>query len=447
MFFIRRPCIDASLIRIVKVIMNTSKSAGELDPEFGVDGLAFPNFPKTFANQVVDIAVTRDKKIVLLAELHPEIDDSAHHRAYGLCRLDEHGGEDRKFGNEGSLMRHFFRDQDASARGLGLFDDGRMLVYGISDTGSDIADRLKSCLICFLPDGQVDTHFGIAGISVIASAAFPRDEQPITSASQGSSGTIRVLPDNRTLVLLDPPFSPENERWMLRILSNGQPDESFANGQGYLAVKATPSLGAINVTGFVTQPDQKIVVYGKGTQSPRIPVLIRYDQNGLLDHSFGEAGYAYLPEQMMFLDAMVVQSDGRLIALGSYRSSNGMCGMLIKLLENGQPDDSFNAGEPVVSPLTPMPYRWMGGAILSNGELMVAGTMLVPLDNKLIVANYLETGLENRRFGKGAGFVLTSVPPAAFIFRRAALQDDTRFLCVATLHSGSNPVRSCVAGY
>lgn len=437
----------------------TSRLPDALDPTFGMGGKTILNFPETLAIAAGDVIVTSAHKIVIATELVLAPGEYPLHSAYGLCRLEKNGALDPSFGQEGYLRGHFLPAQGVNVSGLGALDNGKILLYGISDTDSDVVDRFKPCLTRFHENGELDRGFGTDGTVTILipkprdRETYPDAQRPLY-ASQGNKGQFSVLPDQKVLVLLDSQFSPEGESWILQLMPDGTPDAGFNNGQGYLVIKEAPSLPTIEVKGFVLQSN-KIVVYGtvRMDSSTFAAVLVRFHQDGRLDADFGAAGYVIFTwEKLIAIDSVAVQADGRLVIVGYYFSDNmAPYGILMKFTANGQPDTSFNAGKPIVTPLKSGSYRWQGVAILGDGRVMVSGLSL-PTDsekNRLMVARYLASGELDLSFGGGAGWVATSIVEGnSVLFKSSALQDNARFLCMGDMiNAETGSRRACAVGY
>lgn len=294
---------------------------------------------------------------------------------------------------------------------------------------------MKSCLARFLPNGAVDSSFGNSGTVTIP--PFGHTAQPVFASAepfsgQGASGQIAVLSDNNILVLLGYPFTPEGERWILRLMPDGKIDPDFNNGLGRLVIENAPWSSSIQVGGFVIQPDEKIVVYGTTVDQGRAnAVLVRYQQDGSLDPTFGAEGYSH-PLEGTSLLGLAVQPDGHLIAAGRrHNAIEPVSGTLMKFTADGQPDFSFNGGQPIIDRLITDPYFWLNCKILKNGDVMVAGTALATANekSKLMVARYLKSGQLDSRFGNEGGWETTPLPDKSFPFACADMQGDTRLIC------------------
>ena len=114
------------------------------------------------------------------------------------------------------------------------------------------------------------------------------------------------------------PASPAIEFLVARYNSNGTLDTTFSNDGFALANFSSNWDGA---TDAVLQPDGKIVLVGWSIlNSPYDSFAVaRFNSDGSLDQSFGNGGKVLMADQGD-LNAVALQSDGKLIALGSGNS-------------------------------------------------------------------------------------------------------------------------------
>ena len=196
--------------------------------------------------------------------------------------------------------------------------------------------------------------------------------------------------------------------YILLLAQAGSLDNSFAgNGK-----KQTAGGGAVAVA---VQPiDQKIVVVGGGG-------IIRYTTTGALDNAFGSGGIATLNfgSAQVFIHALAIQSDGKIVLAGTYRPQSGADNLFVtRLTTMGVIDGSFNN----IGFNTMPHYNCAGGGddgatavvIQPDGGIVVCGQYYDPttgVDNKrgpfyLGVVRFTGTGQLDNTFGTG-GQVIT----------------------------------------
>lgn len=165
----------------------------------------------------------------------------------------------------------------------------------------------------------------------------------VTNVSPGSDvpATILVQPDNKIIVIGIGSLGVQ----LVRYNQNGSLDASFGTG-GIATVDISP--GDDSVGSAAIQPDGKIVVVGPVGASI---FLARFNQDGSLDATFGTNGIVTtnLGYTQHFANKVLVQDDGKLVVGGTV-SFVGNRGILLRYNSNGSPDSSFGVNGVFVAP-------------------------------------------------------------------------------------------------
>jgi uncharacterized delta-60 repeat protein len=150
-------------------------------------------------------------------------------------------------------------------------------------------------------------------------------------------------------------------REILKITPSGSVDNTFNIGVGFTSTPYTPAIF------FAQQSDGKLLV-GGGIQtysgsSAFQPWFTRLNTDGTLDTTFNQGtGFNSLPQ------AMVTQSDGKIIVGGQFTSYSGSTrNRIARLNSNGTYDSTFNIG-------TGFDNQIQSLEILSNGDIIVGGS-------------------------------------------------------------------------
>lgn len=207
------------------------------------------------------------------------------------------------------------------------------------------------------PDGTFDPNFGQYGYRLFT---FPTN-------AFGTS--LLVQPDGKLLIVgsIEPGSTfGIRDFLVLRLLPNGELDSTFGNG-GVFSKDFTPSgsslISSDRASSLLLQPDGKIVVAGMSdqyepgqTRSSSYSVLIRLDQNGRLDPSFGAGGTSIVvvgrnevPNLDLRPAAIKFLGNGKIIAgISTQREFPGSPGsypvhaLLLRYLDNGTIDSAFS---------------------------------------------------------------------------------------------------------
>lgn len=168
------------------------------------------------------------------------------------------------------------------------------------------------------------------------------------------------------------------------------------------------------------QADGKIVLAGRagndqGTEDDF--ALLRYNQDGQLDTTFGTGGKVttafFTPDNWDEAEAVAIQPDGRIIAAGwSIAPAGNVVFALARYLPNGQLDPSFGNNGLVTTSIRGVWDRIFDIALQADGKLVVTGASLDPATNPrqddIVTARYLPDGRLDPSFD-GDGIAITPI--------------------------------------
>ena len=302
---------------------------GRLDPTFGSqgvvagDGVAFGT-PNT---------VTEASSAILLGDGSflvggTSIPDPRLPRSFLLARFLADGSSDPSFSDDG-IQLAMPAGLSAELTDIALQLDGRIVAVG---TTSD--QRLA--VMRFLPEGQIDTSFGVGG-SVVAPSGFRTSAEVALPGPHGSvliggalgrgyndldASLVRLLADGTP----DPSFgeggiattdfglnsrvsslayAPDGsivsgvaggayrtgQFGLTRHLADGAPDPTLGGGDGKVST-VLEGISPEGLTDLEIQPNGRILVVG---DSDAKQIVLRYLPNGLLDNDFSGDGVFRLP--------------------------------------------------------------------------------------------------------------------------------------------------------
>ncbi|TMI81622.1 MAG: T9SS type A sorting domain-containing protein [Bacteroidetes bacterium] len=196
-----------------------------------------------------------------------------------------------------------------------------------------------------------------------------------------------VQPDNK-IIQFGNLYSNGNHFSMVRYNSDGSFDNSFGQG-GKVISSISTNEWAYNGT---LQTDGKIVIagsIGNGTFA-----LARYYQDGTPDNSFGTYGtvVAASADQSTFASALAIQSDGKIVAVGSTTRTDDCINSpsypycpnhfsIFRFTSNGNLDNSFGQNGEVTTPVGPNHFGYASSVVIQpNGKIVVAGLYLYGLE-------------------------------------------------------------------
>lgn len=371
----RRLCAWALVVAAVAGPRTADATPGDLDPTFGAGGKLAIDDPAG-GNSV---AFQPDGKMVV--------------GGLGVLRLRADGWLDPAFGQNGRVASSEFRQ-------VALAHDGKLLVAGL--TGSP---RLYLLLSRYLPDGTLDSSFGIFGIA------------PTVVGRAAGSFSLAIQPDGK-IVTAGSVIGPDGGDFaLMRHQSDGDLDATFGSG-GFVRTTFDPIYSYDSAKAVLIRPDGRIVAAGTSSQPiGQIFALARYLSDGRLDRSFGDAGRVetVIGTGTVIGDvgeAAALQDDGKIVMVGrSFRETDGRSFIaVVRYRPGGQLDPSFGDGGKVRTALSEFKNeQGLAVAVDADGRIVVAGCSDCSYyRSDFVVLRYLADGRLDPAFGNG-GFVKTDL--------------------------------------
>lgn len=200
-------------------------------------------------------------------------------------------------------------------------------------------------------------------------------------------------------------YNNVSNKKIARILSNGDIDNSFNIGDGFNAQVYTLALQSdqkIIVAGAFTKYNKSILNYGR---------IIRLLQDGTVDNSFNAGSGADA-----FIETVVIQPEGKILVGGHFKTFNGQpVSGLVRLNSDGSIDSSFDIGNGFDKYVYAI-------AVQSDQKIIVGGNFTTfnnVSQNKIIRLN--SDGSLDQTFNSGIGFSEGDV-------RSLLIQPDRRIL-------------------
>jgi uncharacterized delta-60 repeat protein len=227
------------------------------------------------------------------------------------------------------------------------------------------------------------------------------------------------------------------------IAQSGTLDPTFGTGGKVITPVGTNDEYGNSVA---IQPDGKMIVAGSSYSMGYDFVLIRYNDDGSLDNTFGTGGIV-LTDFGLAADeahAVVVQTDGKIVAVG--RGGLGFTDdptkydfAIARYNSNGTLDNTFGSGGKVLTDL---------GTSSSNSTSDAARSVAIQNDGKIVVGGYTENaytpgtsnfalvrynnnGTLDGNFGSG-GKIITDFGGERDIVNSIAIQNDGRIIAAGS---------------
>jgi uncharacterized delta-60 repeat protein len=186
-----------------------------------------------------------------------------------------------------------------------------------------------------------------------------------------------------------------------RLLSDGTYDPDFGEN-GVFNYHLGYETGAYSCQ---IRDDGKILVAGISMDDfgGFAMLLLRLEENGVLDESFGDNGMAYFDygpgEDMAY--AMTLQDDGKILLAGNIKDEEfRMVPAVVRFTENGILDESFGADGVAMIPVTETENEFSGIVVQPDGKIVAAGHISNGLSwFSLLMARFDTTGVLDPSFG------------------------------------------------
>jgi uncharacterized delta-60 repeat protein len=390
---------------------------GSVDKTFGANGVVTLDFLDNSWDEAVDVVVQPDGKIILGGYYY---ESGGQTRYLVLVRLDPDGSVDETFGVGGTATRSFPQGTPTLAS-LALQPGGKIIAAGTLRRPEN-SDFL---LMRYLVDGTPDNDFGSGGVVLTdfgasyegAEAVAVAGNDWIIAAGSTSSYTVGMTNTKVNFALarytmagvLDPSFGV-----------GGKMVSDYQGQDNTVAAMTLDAQGRILVAGSTGAYSQEL------QDNVTDFALARYTRDGLLDLSFGTAGWRVTDfgEINESATSLVATGDGKITSVGytGYRKTapvyNGTLDSfafdiaLTRHDTTGGPDATFGPGGKVR-----MDFgggEALNAAVLDGEQRLVAGGWLqFPL--------YTEPDFLLMRFGEGtvpattATAVNTTVPASTVL--------------------------------
>lgn len=179
--------------------------------------------------------------------------------------------------------------------------------------------------------------------------------------------------------------TPKNR--IVRLTTTGAVDATFSIGNGFNST----------IYSLAVQPDGKIIAGGDFTSyaSTTSNRITRINANGMID-----AGFTVGSGFNQYVQAIAIQSDGKIIVGGNFTSYNGTNGInrIIRLNADGTNDSNFNSGTGLNSYPSVLTIQPDGKIIVGGGFSAYNGTTT----NRIVRLN-IDASIDNT-LNVGAGF-------------------------------------------
>lgn len=395
---------------------------GILDTTFGTDGIVVTRFNDNSGDDARAVAIQSDGKIIV-AGTSQDQSVEPYIFSVGLARYNVNGSLDNSFGVDGKVTTNI-GEGESLGQAVAIQTDGKIVVGGFHFNNGD-ADFM---LLRYLTDGSLDTDFGTGGMVRTHFDGTYRDEIK----------AIAIQPDGKIVAagyLIDYSY----EIGLARYNSDGSLDPNFGtNGKVITRFEHMWDLAfSLDI-----QLDGKIVVAGeKYVVDSHDFLLVRYNNDGLLDTTFGASGMvttdfsssADIAEGIYrndYSSAVLIQPDQKILAAGGggYNDvpGRGYDFELARYNSDGSLDPSFGTAGKVITEFDTLNSEGYAAALQPDGKIVVVG---YATNNNFALARYNSDGSLDATFGiNGKMTTHVGTPGSTDVAKSVAIQQDGRIV-------------------
>lgn len=329
----------------------------------------------------------------------------------------------------GKLLTSFGSSNDV-ANALLLQPDGKVIQVGHCNASTN-GSVLSVCIARFLPTGALDPGFNTTGQIKATYAAAP-EFGPIGAALR-SDGKLVVAGGCAPAAV--PQFC------LLRYTGSGALDSSF--GTAGIAFGGAIGAGGVSPYRMALQPDGRIIAVGACQGATTYDFCVqRFTADGAIDTTFNSSATGSLVIDMNanfdYINAAVVQSDGRIVLAGGCGNGGVYLYCALRLLANGSIDTSFGQSGKLLATAS---GGAQAAAVQPDGKLLLAGqcahTVGMFLKGDFCILRFNANGSVDSGFG-AAGQVLTTVGNYGNMAHSIAVQPDGRIVVAGSCGNGGN---------
>ncbi|MEM7345705.1 MAG: hypothetical protein AAF485_15790 [Chloroflexota bacterium] len=327
------------------------KPNGDLDTSFNQTGIVTTTIDSSLVDNA-GVALQSDGKILVAGDYAIDSNNDA----ILIARYTTTGNFDSTFDSTG-LITTPIGSRFRVAKIVIQTNDKIVIVGTKSDSAKSIITLTR-----YNKDGGLDTSFNGSGVVTVS----------LTYSARASD--VAIQPDEK-IVIVGSPINSDASLLIIRYSKNGILDTSF-NGSGVVTASITQTL---RYEAVAIQPDKKIIVAKSIIQNDADLAILRLNENGTFDTTFGNTGVVttYLSSRIDIIRSVGLQSNGKIIA-GAY-SNGGFPGI-------GEPSGYFDfallryLGDPyltlskTVNTLTPQPNDLITYTLTINNPSTITTT-------------------------------------------------------------------------
>jgi uncharacterized delta-60 repeat protein len=393
--------------------------SGSLDNTFGNSGTIITPWGTT-QSEVRSVAVQSDGKILAAGISHNGNDYD-----FSLVRYNSNGTLDNTFGSNGIVITQIDSTNDiafAVAMQPGGSGSEKIIVAGYHYEGNNYDFAITRYNL----NGALDNTFGTGGITITPLGSSNDFLFAMTIQSDGKIVTVgRSFNGN------------DGDIAVVRYNSYGTPDNTFGtNGIVTTDINSENDVAySVNV-----QSDGKIIVAGYTDNGTDYDIfVIRYNSNGTMDNTFGNNGIiiTQVGSSDEIAYSVKVQSDGKILTAGYSSNGNDNDFAVIRYNENGSLDNTFGTNGIVTTQVGASGDYAYSISIQNDGKIVLSGCYYTGTTSDIALVRYNSNGTLDNTFGTN-GIVIIEIGSSSNCAYTSAIQNDGKIVVAGKSENGSN---------
>ncbi len=310
-----------------------------------------------------------------------------------LARYNTDGSPDLSFADSGRGV-YILGDSGTfipTIHSMALQSDGKIIALGNFTVQHGVFAPFS--LMRFNPDGTADQSFGINGLMLGS----------ISGGFNDAAFKVALLNDGRIIVVGEPhkDINDLGRGFIACYTQQGNFDRSFGD-TGVVTISLDQGV-AINAVA-ITSDDKIIAGGGYGSVIPYYEILLKYNNNGTPDLSFGGNGMA----KMSFPDAtngtglkdIAIDKEGRIVTGGLFYLQNAKTTIKVgRFTKEGFPDTEFNDKGYAYTQYPKGDAYANAVAVQQNGKIVAAGYNAIGDSGDFTITRYNPDGSLDSGFG------------------------------------------------
>ncbi|HCS19128.1 MAG TPA: hypothetical protein DIW47_00950 [Bacteroidetes bacterium] len=315
-----------------------------------------------------------------------------------ITHVNADGSPDANFGNQGTVISDLTLGGNELPMDIIRSNDGKLFVTGYYAGANDY----DVFVMKMNADGSFDESFGIGGVALFD---FGADDE---------ARKVAVRPDGKIVIAGHTDAGGDQDFFLLLLNADASKVLSFGD-QGLLKIGF--STNTDHLTDLVVDATNAMYVGGRTVGANTSLAIAKVKALGILDQVFGQSGrFTFIDgTNNTYLNDLKLDAAGKLVGVGYVSGGINNDIFIFRLNTNGTFDNTFDTDGRRIFGLkigNPGAERLYGLDLQSDGKIIACGTYLENGINSVMYIRFQDNGKSDPGFGGQYGFVL--IPDATF---------------------------------